>query len=76
MTCGQVPTATTTDNQLSISLLAQALKKQLISLPSGAHIGACELPPEDPFALPVLDSGSGNVAFIVVSRSNDACAVK
>lgn len=76
MTCGQVPTVTTTENQLSISLLAQALKKQLISFPSGAHIRAYELPLEDPFALPVLDSGSGNVAFIVASRSNKACAVK
>lgn len=41
MICGQVPTATTTNNQLSISLLAQALKKQLISLPDGARLRAC-----------------------------------
>lgn len=75
MTCGQIPTAMTTENQLSISLLAQALKKQFISLPDGAHIRACELPFEDPLALPVLDSGVGNVAFIEASRSNDVCAI-
>lgn len=58
-----------TDSQLSTSLLAQALKNQLIPLPSGPPARARQLHTAG------LHSGIGGMVSIVTSGASDACTV-
>ncbi|KAF7475821.1 hypothetical protein GHT09_013206 [Marmota monax] len=75
VTCVHVCTAEIVNNQFRMSLIALTLKNQLISFKNGTPERLCQLPFEDPCAVQLLDSGEGNLFFIVSFRSNDACAV-
>ncbi|XP_048652358.1 Fanconi anemia group B protein [Marmota marmota marmota] len=75
VTCVHVCTAEIVNNQFRMSLIALTRKNQLISFKNGTPERLCQLPFEDPCAVQLLDSGEGNLFFIVSFRSNDACAV-
>ncbi|XP_020936171.1 Fanconi anemia group B protein [Sus scrofa] len=76
VTCVHVCATEIVDNQLRLSLIALTQKNQLISFQNGTPKSVCQLPFEDPCAVHLMDSGGGNLHFIVSFRSNDACAVR
>nr|XP_012640240.1 Fanconi anemia group B protein isoform X2 [Microcebus murinus] len=63
------------NDQLRMSLIALTRKNQLISFQNGTPKNVCQLPFGDPYAVQLMDSGGGNLFFIVSFRSSDACAV-
>ncbi|XP_012886655.1 PREDICTED: Fanconi anemia group B protein-like [Dipodomys ordii] len=63
------------NNQLRISLIALTRKNQLISCHNGTLKSVCQLPFEDPCTVQSLDPGEGKLFFIVLFRTNHACAV-
>ncbi|XP_045393663.1 Fanconi anemia group B protein [Lemur catta] len=75
VTCVHVYATEIINNQLRMSLIALTRKNQLISFQNGMPKSVCELPFGDPCAVQFMDSGGGNLFFIVSFRSNDACAV-
>ncbi|KAM6143856.1 Fanconi anemia group B protein [Erethizon dorsatum] len=75
VTCVHVCSAEVITNQLRMSLIALTQKNQLISFQNGTPKSVCQLPFEDPFSVQILDSGEGNLFFIVSFRSSDACAI-
>ncbi|XP_008987220.1 Fanconi anemia group B protein [Callithrix jacchus] len=76
VTCIHICTAEIINNQLRISLTALTRKNQLISFQNGTPKSVCQLPFGDPCAVQLMDSGGGNLFFIVSFRSNNACAVR
>ncbi|XP_004874917.1 Fanconi anemia group B protein [Heterocephalus glaber] len=75
VTCVHVCSTEIITNQLRMSLIALTQKNQLISFQNGTPKNVCQLPFEDPCSVQLLDSGEGNLFFIVLFRSNDACAI-
>nr|XP_013000328.1 Fanconi anemia group B protein [Cavia porcellus] len=75
VTCVYVCSAEITTSQLRMSLIVLTQKNQLISFQNGTPGNVCQLPFEDPFSVQLLDSGQGNLFFIVSFRSSDACAI-
>ncbi|XP_012505250.1 PREDICTED: Fanconi anemia group B protein [Propithecus coquereli] len=75
VTCVHVCATEIVNSQLRISLIALTRKNQLISFQNGTPKSVCQLPFGDPCAVQLMDSGGGNLFFIVSFRSNDACAV-
>ncbi|MBZ3870103.1 Fanconi anemia group B protein [Sciurus carolinensis] len=75
VTCVHVCETEIVNNQFRISLIALTRKNQLISFQNGTPKRLCQLPFGDPCAVQLLNSGEGNLFFIVSFRSNDACAV-
>ncbi|KAL2768970.1 Fanconi anemia group B protein [Daubentonia madagascariensis] len=75
VTCVHVCAMEIVNNQLRMSLIALTRKNQLISFQNGTPKSVCQLPFGDPCAVQLMDSGGGNLFFIVSFRSNDACAV-
>ncbi|XP_008059293.1 Fanconi anemia group B protein [Carlito syrichta] len=75
VTCVHVCAAEVINNQLRMSLIALTQKNQLISFKNGTPKFVCQLPFGDPCAVQLMDSGGGNLFFIVSFRSSNACAV-
>uniref|UniRef100_A0A8C2UUT8 FA complementation group B n=1 Tax=Chinchilla lanigera TaxID=34839 RepID=A0A8C2UUT8_CHILA len=75
VTCVHVCSAEVITNQLRMSLIALTQNNQLISFRNGTPKSVCQLPFEDPCSVQLLDSSEGNLFFIVLFRSSDACAI-
>ncbi|XP_008571408.1 PREDICTED: Fanconi anemia group B protein [Galeopterus variegatus] len=75
VTCVHVCATKIVNNQLRMSLIVLTQKNQLISFQNGTPQRVCQLPFEDPCAVQLMDSGGGNLFFIISFRSNDVCAV-
>ncbi|XP_012290298.2 Fanconi anemia group B protein [Aotus nancymaae] len=75
VTCIHICATEIINNRLRISLIALTRKNQLISFQNGTPKSVCQLPFGDPCAVQLMDSGGGNLFFIVSFRSNSACAV-
>uniref|UniRef100_A0A8C6RAQ9 Fanconi anemia, complementation group B n=1 Tax=Nannospalax galili TaxID=1026970 RepID=A0A8C6RAQ9_NANGA len=63
------------DSQLRLSLLALTQRNQLILFQNGIPQRVCHLPFIGPSAVQILDSGRGNLFFIVSFQNSGACAV-
>ncbi|KAL4693617.1 hypothetical protein H8957_002490 [Semnopithecus entellus] len=75
VTCVHICATEIINNQLRISLIALTRRNQLISFQNGTPKSVCQLPFGDPCAVQLMDSGGGNLFFIVSFMSNNACAV-
>ena len=73
--CVHVCATEIVNNQLRMSLIALTQKNQLISFQNGTPKSVCQLPFGDPCAVQLMDSGGGDLLFVISFRSSDACAV-
>uniref|UniRef100_A0A2K5WJ33 FA complementation group B n=1 Tax=Macaca fascicularis TaxID=9541 RepID=A0A2K5WJ33_MACFA len=75
VTCVHICATEIINHQLRISLIALTRRNQLISFQNGTPKSVCQLPFGDPCAVQLMDSGGGNLFFVVSFMSNNACAV-
>uniref|UniRef100_A0A8C6C7X6 FA complementation group B n=1 Tax=Monodon monoceros TaxID=40151 RepID=A0A8C6C7X6_MONMO len=75
ITCVHVCATEIVNNRLRMSLIALTQKNQLISFQNGTPKSVCQLPFGDPCAVQLMDSGGGDLLFVISFRASDACAV-
>ncbi|XP_072470427.1 Fanconi anemia group B protein isoform X2 [Notamacropus eugenii] len=75
VTCIHICATKVVNTMLRISLLALTQKNQLIWFQDGVPKNLCQLPFQDPCALQVMASDSGDLLCIVSFRSSDVCAI-